>query len=272
VYVQRAASGLIGKDSAVVAVELMTGRDLYELETTIANGFTKFLEVGNALLEIQARKLYQDDGYATFEQYCAKRWSISRAQAYRMIQAAEVVEHLRVDPDVPLPIHEAQTRVLARLKEPEAIRAVWEEVVDEYGETVSAPKVRDAADYYEALQAHPHRASWPRTEVIAAYREEQKRATAAPPMPVDADADADTVDSFATPVSIKEERDDAPPQLSMRDLQHRISAGRQLLALEPDAWASLMDDIAVSEMAALVADLRSWCDAMEAVLGGAPGG
>jgi hypothetical protein len=251
---------------AVGAVESMTGRDLYELETTIANGFAKFLDVGNALLEIQARKLYQDDGYATFEQYCAKRWSISRSQASRMIQAAEVVGYLRADPDVPLPIHEAQTRVLARLKEPEAMRAVWDEVVDEYGETVSAPKVRDAADYYEALQAHPHRAAWPRSEVIAAYREEQKHATAAPPAP--ADPDVDTIDSVATPVATVEERDDAPPQLSMRDLQHRMSAGRQLLALEPNAWASLMDDVAVTEMTALVADLRSWCDAMETVLGG----
>jgi hypothetical protein len=260
------AIGFSGKDNAVVAVESMTGRDLYELETTIANGFSKFLEVGNALLEIQARKLYQDDGYATFEQYCAKRWSISRSQAYRMIQAAEVVGHLREDPDVPLPIHEAQTRVLAKLKEPEAIRTVWEEVVDEYGETASAPKVRDAADYYAALQAHPHRAAWPREEVIAAYREEQKRGDGAPPV-VNA-AEADTVDSVATPAQIEAERDDAAPVLSMRDLQHRISAGRQLLSLEPHAWASLMDDVAVNEVTALVADLRQWCDAMEDVIGG----
>jgi hypothetical protein len=246
----------------------MTGRDLYQLETTIANGFAKFLEVGNALLEIQGRRLYQEDGYATFEQYCAKRWSISRLQAHRMLQAAEVVGHLRDDPDMPLPIHEAQTRVLARLR-PEAMRAVWEEVVDEYGETASAPKVRDAADYYEALQAHPHRAAWPRGEVIAAYREEQKRATAAPPVALVTDDDA--IDSVATPVHVEQERDDASPILSMRDLHHRISAGRQLLALEPGTWASLMDDVAASEMATLVTDLRSWCDAMESVLGSVHG-
>jgi hypothetical protein len=248
----------------MVAVELMTGRDLYELETTIANGFTKFLEVGNALLEIQSRRLYQDDGYATFEQYCAKRWSISRSQAYRMIQAAEVVGHLREDPDVPLPIHEAQTRVLAKLKEPEAIRTVWEGVVDEYGETAAAPKVRDAADYYAALQAHPHRAAWPREEVIAAYREEQKRASVAPPAPMENPDEA--IDSVATPVPPEEERDDAPPQLSMRDVQHRLSAGRQLLALEPAAFAALMDEVAASDVAALVADLRAWCDAMERIV------
>jgi hypothetical protein len=247
-----------------VSVELMTGRDLYELETTIANGFGKFIEVGNALVEIQTRKLYRDDGYLTFEQYCSKRWSISRSQAYRMIEAAEVVGHLRADPDVPLPIHEAQTRVLARLKEPEAIRTVWEEVVDEYGETAAAPKVRDAADYFAAIQEHPHRSAWPRGEVIAAYREEQKRATAAPPAP--APEEGETIDSVATPVIPEEERDDAPPALSVRDLQHRISAGRQLLTLEPSTWSSLMDDVAVSEVTTLVADLRVWCDAMERVL------
>jgi len=119
-----------------VAMAVLTNQGLMELETTIANGFSKFLEVGNALLEIQTRKLYLDDDYVTFEQYCAKRWSISRSQAYRMIQAAEVVGHLAEDHNLPLPIHEAQTRVLAKLKEPQAIRAVWEEVVDEYGETV----------------------------------------------------------------------------------------------------------------------------------------
>src|SRR5437879_3280487 len=133
----------------------MTNRDLTDLENTIANGFTKFLEVGNALLEIQARKLYLDDGYNTFEQYCARRWSISRSQAYRMIQAAEVVSHISEHADVPLPIHEAQTRVLARLKDPETIRTAWEDVVDEYGETAAAPKVRDSVDYYAAIAEKP---------------------------------------------------------------------------------------------------------------------
>ncbi len=248
---------------------VMTNRGLMELETTIANGFSKFLEVGNALLEIQARKLYLDDDYATFEQYCAKRWSISRSQAYRMIQAAEVVGHLAEDRDLPLPIHESQTRALAKLKEPGAIRAVWEEVVDEYGETVAAPKVRDAADYYAALQEHPQRAAWPRAEVIAAYREAQKRGEPAPAASSNED-DSYIIDAPARQTNaarVDEESDEAPPTLTLRDVHNRLSAGRQLLALDPTEWATRLDAATATDMQTLVADLRRWCDTMDAALG-----
>jgi hypothetical protein len=252
-----------------VAMAVMTNRGLMELETTIANGFSKFLEVGNALLEIQTRKLYLDDDYATFEQYCAKRWSISRSQAYRMIQAAEVVGHLAEDRDVPLPIHEAQTRVLAKLKEPEAIRAVWEEVVDEYGETVSAPKVRDAADYYAAIQENPQRAAWPRAEVIAAYREAQKRGETPATASRDEDDDAFIVDAPARQTSTvrADEEGEAPPTLTLRDVHNRLSAGRQLLALDPSEWAMRLDNATATDMQTLVTDLRQWCEKMDTVLG-----
>ncbi|MCA1669057.1 MAG: hypothetical protein LC793_17015 [Thermomicrobia bacterium] len=254
-----------------MAMAVMTNRGLMELETTIANGFSKFLEVGNALLEIQTRKLYQDDDYATFEQYCAKRWSISRSQAYRMIQAAEVVGHLAEDRDLPLPIHEAQTRALAKLREPEAIRAVWEEVVDEYGETASAPKVRDAADYYAAIQENPGRAAWPRGEVIAAYREAQKRGETAPTAArgEDEDDDAFIIDAPArqTNAARADEEGEAPPALTLRDVHNRLSAGRQLLALDPTEWATRLDDATATDMQTLVTDLRQWCEKMDAALG-----
>lgn len=246
----------------------MTHRDLVDLENTIANGFTKFLEVGNALLEIQTRKLYLDDGYSTFERYCAKRWSIGRSQAYRMIQAAEVVGHIAAHEDVPLPIHEAQTRVLARLKDPDTIRTAWEEVVDEYSETASAPRVRDAVDYYAAIEEKPQRAAWPREEVIAAYREEQKRASAQPSTSAPA-----TDESFAgeapmrpAPRQPAAEEDEAVVTLSVRDVQNRLSSARQLLAIEPAEWALRLDDVIAAEVRTVARDLRAWCDAMEAAL------
>lgn len=244
----------------------MTNRDLVDLENTIANGFTKFLEVGNALLEIQARKLYLDEGYNTFERYCAKRWSIGRSQAYRMIQAAEVVGHISEHEDVPLPIHEAQTRVLARLKDPDAIRTAWEEVVDEYGDTASAPKVRDSVDYYAAIAEHPQRAAWPREEVIAAYREEQKRGTAAPiPAAAMEEGPFETSARQAAPARDADE-EDAPVTLTVRDVQNRLSAARQLLALEPSEWALRLDDVIAAEVRTVAHDLRAWCDAIEAAL------
>jgi len=254
-----------------VAMAVLTNQGLMELETTIANGFSKFLEVGNALLEIQTRKLYLDDDYITFEQYCAKRWSISRSQAYRMIQAAEVVGHLAEDRALPLPIHEAQTRVLAKLKEPEAIRTVWEEVVDEYGETVSAPKVRDAADYFAAIQENPQRAAWPRGEVIAAYREAQKRGETVSTARRDEedDDDASIIDAPARQTNAvrADEEGEAPPTLTLRDVHNRLSAGRQLLALDPTEWATRLDGATATDMQTLVTDLRQWCDKMDTALG-----
>ncbi len=255
-----------------MAMAVLTNQGLMELETTIANGFSKFLEVGNALLEIQTRKLYLDDDYLTFEQYCAKRWSISRSQAYRMIQAAEVVGHLAEDRALPLPIHEAQTRVLAKLKEPEAIRTVWEEVVDEYGESVSAPKVRDAADYYAAIQENPQRATWPRGEVIAAYREAQKRGETAPTAARGEDEDDDDASIIDAPArqtnAVRADVEgEAPPTLTIRDVHNRLSAGRQLLALDPTEWATRLDDATATDMQTLVTDLSQWCEKMDAALG-----
>ncbi len=246
-----------------MAIDVITNRDLVDLENAIANGFTKFLEVGNALMEIQTRRLYIDDGYNTFEQYCAKRWSISRSQAYRMIQAAEVVGHISAHEDVPLPIHETQTRVLARLKDPDTIRAAWEEVVDEYGDTASAPKVRDSVDYYAAIEEHPQRAAWPREEVIAAYREEQKRG-ATPPAA--APREEDEPSARFIPPTREPEHEEAPATLTVRDVQNRLSAARQLLDLEPSEWALRLDDVIAAEVRTMAHDLGAWCDAMEAAL------
>ena len=247
----------------------MTNRDLVDLENTIANGFSKFLEVGNALMEIQARRLYIDDGYNTFEQYCAKRWSISRTQAYRMIQAAEVVGHISAHEDVPLPLHEAQTRVLARLKDPETIRTAWEEAVDEYGDTVSAPKVRDSVDYYAAIEEHPQRAAWPREEVIAAYREEQKRGaptTTAAPSAAPMDEYEEEPSTRFIPPTREANAEEATVTLSVRDVQNRLSAARQLLALEPSEWALRLDDVIAAEVRTMAHDLGAWCNAMESAL------
>lgn len=250
-----------------MAMDVMTNRDLVDLENAIANGFTKFLEVGNALLEIQARRLYTEEGYNSFEQYCAKRWSIGRSQAYRMIQAAEVVAHISAHEDVPLPIHETQTRALARLKDPELIRTAWEEVVDEYGDAASAPKVKESVDYYAAIAEHPQRAAWPREEVIAAYREEQKRGAAPPPAPVVVDADGEEVYYTPPPPPAREADDqDAPVTLTVRDVQNRLSAARQLLALEPSEWALRLDDVIAAEVRTIAQDLRTWCEAMEMAL------
>jgi len=69
--------------------------------------------------------LYRAD-YGTFEDYCRDRWKMSRPHAYRMIDAAKVVENLSPIGDTPP--NEAQTRELARLA-PEQQRKVWSAAV-----------------------------------------------------------------------------------------------------------------------------------------------
>lgn len=67
--------------------------DLKKLEATITKHEQVFVMVGNALLQIQERRLYRKD-YGSFQEYCEQRWGWARQHAHRMIQAAAVVNHL----------------------------------------------------------------------------------------------------------------------------------------------------------------------------------
>ncbi|WP_339098344.1 hypothetical protein WDJ50_18420 (plasmid) [Deinococcus sp. VB142] len=59
-----------------------------ELEATISRGWRTFIQVGEALEEIRAKRLYRED-FGTFEEYCQKVWSWSRQRAYQMMDAAK---------------------------------------------------------------------------------------------------------------------------------------------------------------------------------------
>ena len=67
--------------------------ELEKLCAVIEDGLSKFLEVGKALMEINERKLYRET-HGTFEAFVSERFGISRAHAYRMIEAAEVESEL----------------------------------------------------------------------------------------------------------------------------------------------------------------------------------
>jgi hypothetical protein len=70
-------------------------RTLAELEDVIRPGLNAYVEVGKALSEINERRLYRDQGYHTFEEYCEKTWGIKRQTAYDYIKAADVAENVR---------------------------------------------------------------------------------------------------------------------------------------------------------------------------------
>src|SRR5262252_6500849 len=94
---------------------------LAQCERVIERGMQSFIEVGNALLKIRDELLYRGE-YATFEDYCLKRWKWHRRYVDRQIQAAKVVQNL--SPIGLKPETEGQARELTRLP-PAQQRQAW---------------------------------------------------------------------------------------------------------------------------------------------------
>jgi len=116
---------------------------LCELERIIQKGKDTFVEVGVALAEIRDSQIYRNT-FATFEDYCEKRWSFSKRSAYQFIAAAEVVENVRNCAQVPAT--ESQARPLAKLPADQQ-PAAWEkaqEIAKEEGKPVAARHVEAA--------------------------------------------------------------------------------------------------------------------------------
>ena len=73
--------------------------ELQQLEEEIEKAFYR---AGKALETIRAKKLYQATA-KTFEEYCQRRFGLSRRQPYYLTDAAEVVDNLsqKCEPMVP---------------------------------------------------------------------------------------------------------------------------------------------------------------------------
>ncbi len=98
---------------------------LDECEETIERGVATFLEVGQALLEVQTRQLYRTN-YSSFPSYCRERWGFSRSRSYQMLDAGRVVAQLSTIVDSgQLPKNECQARALAHIKDPQLQAEVW---------------------------------------------------------------------------------------------------------------------------------------------------
>jgi hypothetical protein len=107
------------------ALTIHENQKLNALENTIARGLKFYIEVGQALLAIRDDGLYRQ--YGTFEDYCEKRWNMSRHYAYRILKANDVAETLLTNGQQP-PINERQARELSELPR-EQIAPVWESIV-----------------------------------------------------------------------------------------------------------------------------------------------
>jgi hypothetical protein len=118
---------------------------LKDLEIKIETGLKTFIEVGLCLLEIRDRRLYKEQGYSRFEDYCQERWGWKKAYVYRQIEAAKVAQILSPTGDF-LPNTERQVRELAplvKVNEQEALET-WQELKSEYGDNITSKIIRDA--------------------------------------------------------------------------------------------------------------------------------
>jgi hypothetical protein len=117
---------------------------LHELEAVVSRGLDTFVEVGTALCEIRDSKLYRQIN-ETFESYCRDQWGMSRAQAYRMIEAAGAVSPMGDIPGLPPVTRERQARELAAVPEPDRV-AVYRETVERTGGKPTAKAIREVRE------------------------------------------------------------------------------------------------------------------------------
>jgi uncharacterized Zn-finger protein len=117
--------------------------DLERLENIIEKGKKTFIEVGNALQQIQLFKLYQRD-YDTWEAYCQGRWGFTRQRANQIMHAAEIVQSLPQSVSTTVDISgERAAREIVKL--PVDNRAAVVHEASRNG-SVTGPSVRRAAE------------------------------------------------------------------------------------------------------------------------------
>lgn len=147
--------------------------ELAELERVISDGLRTFVEVGRALAKIRDGKLYQGEGFKSFEAYCRERWEMSRPRAYELIGAAQVTEKLSGIPDIPAPKNAEQAKPLTAIKDPEQQAAAWQEAV------ATAPEGKVTAKHVAAVVAKIKGEEKPASKVtpddVARAREALKR-------------------------------------------------------------------------------------------------
>ena len=98
---------------------------LAQLEAVIKKYRQDFYSVGKALTEIRDARHYHKLSFKSFESYLRLRWDMGRSQAYRLIQAAGVIDNLSPIGEI-LPKNEAQARPLTKL-DTFSQRRLWRE-------------------------------------------------------------------------------------------------------------------------------------------------
>lgn len=134
------------KSRDVEVIDPLTDQEqarLGELENIVVKGLRGPFDCGFALREILENRLYRES-HGSFDVYVERTFKFSRQTAYRLINAANVLENVThglqnqsfgadVCPTLPLPSNERQVRPLTKISPDEQLET-WQEVVR------SAPK------------------------------------------------------------------------------------------------------------------------------------
>lgn len=195
--------------------------DLAVCEAAIDNLRMAFAAAGKALQVIRDARLYRSAS-DTFEEYAEQRWDMSRAQAYRLIEAWPLAERLSPMGDK---INERQVRELLPLAGrhgQDAAAVVYQAVAETDGVRVTAALLHDVtgilpADYFDPDEA---------VSQIRAYLSGE-HATPAP-------AEADPVQAFTT------ESGKFVKNLHRFVTSEAVRAAR---AADPDAVRKALDDV-----------------------------
>lgn len=131
---------------------------LEELEEVVAKGLGSFFETGKALKAITDQGLYKPK-FDTFEDYCLKRWDMSRAHAYRFIRAYDVVSYLKEELAnsgiTQFPQYESHVRPLIGLTCEDKVN-VWKKVVEaSKGQPITAALVEAEVERIKANTTDP---------------------------------------------------------------------------------------------------------------------
>lgn len=106
-------------------------QQLAQDEQLVQTHLESFAPAGNALREIRDKRLYRET-HATFEDYCRKRWEMSKTQANRLIAAAQAVDNISsvTPPEIAGHLKESTVRSLTPLNAAQQ-RKVFERVIEQ---------------------------------------------------------------------------------------------------------------------------------------------
>jgi hypothetical protein len=94
-------------------------RMLEDNEHMIEQSIAGYLEIGRCLRVIQRGRLYREK-YASFDEYCQKRWGFGRHRGYQLIKASELAEEMLTIGQHQAPSNERQHRDLLKLPDANA--------------------------------------------------------------------------------------------------------------------------------------------------------